>query len=115
LVDPFSGEGIGNALVSGRVASESIEAHLKDGASLAGYGAKLREAIDGREIDLHYRLRTLARHARLIDVLVGGAEAHPDVLEWMRSMTAESDTVSRKRALLSPLTYAKLWMRPKKN
>jgi geranylgeranyl reductase family protein len=115
LVDPFSGEGIGNALVSGRVAAQTIDAHIRSGASLDRYPALLREAIDGKEIDLHYRLRSLARHGRLIDVLVGRAQAHPDVLEWLRTMTAERDTLLRKRALLSPLTYARLWLRSKED
>lgn len=114
LVDPFSGEGIGNALVSGRVAARAIERNIGEGESLGRYPAQLREAIEGKEIDLHYRLRSLARHARLVDVLVGRAEAHLDVLDWVRTMTAESNTLARKRALLSPVTYARLWMRSKK-
>jgi geranylgeranyl reductase family protein len=115
LVDPFSGEGIGNALVSARIASDAIIAHRTRGEPLRHYAAQLRDAVDGKEIDLHYRLRGLARHPRLVDVLVGRAAAHPDVLEWIRAMTAERDAVERKRALLSPLTYAKLWVRSKRN
>jgi len=112
LVDPFSGEGIGNAVVSGKLAAE-VAAEVARGASASSYAMRLREAIDTREINLHYKLRTLARHARLIDVLVGRAAAHPDVLSWIRGMTAANDTVATKRALLSPLTYARLWMRGK--
>jgi flavin-dependent dehydrogenase len=110
LVDPFSGEGIGNAVVSGKLAAAMSEEMLRGGSS-APYAARLRDAIDANEIRLHYRLRELARHARLIDVLVGRAAAHPDVLAWIREMTAASDTESTKRALLSPLTYARLWLR----
>jgi menaquinone-9 beta-reductase len=113
LVDPFSGEGIGNAVVSGRVAAAMSEEMLRGGSS-AAYTARLREAIDANEIGLHYRLRELARHAGLIDVLVGRAAAHPDVLSWIREMTTASDTTGVKRALLSPLTYARLWLRGKR-
>jgi geranylgeranyl reductase family protein len=110
LVDPFSGEGIGNAVVSGQVAAAMSEEMLRGGSS-APYTARLRDAIDASEIRLHYRLRDMARHARLIDVLVGRAAAHPDVLSWIREMTVAGNTEATKRALLSPLTYARLWMR----
>jgi geranylgeranyl reductase family protein len=112
LVDPFSGEGIGNAVVSGKLAAE-VAGEVVRGGSAASYTARLRQVIDGSEISLHYRLRDLARHARLIDVLVGRAAAHPEVLSWIRGMTAAHDTVATKRALLSPLTYARLWLRKK--
>ena len=111
LVDPFSGEGIGNAMVSGRVVAETAAQVIAGHAASHEYVPRLRQAIDAKEIALHYRLRDLARHARLIDVLVGTAAAHPDVLEWVRGMTAGHDAVARKRALLSPVTYARLWMR----
>jgi len=110
LVDPFSGEGIGNAVVSGRVAAQ-MAAEVLHGVPTEAYTSRLREAIDAREIGLHYRLRGLARHARLIDMLVGRAAAHPDVLTWIRTMTAATDTLHTKRALLSPLTYARLWVK----
>ncbi len=111
LVDPFSGEGIGNALVSGRIAAETIAEHLREGRRLDVYNSRLRDAIDAREIGLHYRLRSLARHERLVDMLVARAAAHTDVLEWIRNMTGDRDTVALKRELLSPMTYAKLWLR----
>jgi geranylgeranyl reductase family protein len=112
LVDPFSGEGIGNAVVSGKLAAD-VTAEAAQGGSSASYAERLRRAVDGNEIHLHYQLRALARRGRLIDVLVGRAAAHPDVLNWIRGMTAAHDTVATKRALLSPFTYARLWMRRK--
>jgi len=112
LVDPFSGEGIGNAVVSGKLAAEAGAEMIRDGDS-ASYTKRLHDAIDANEIRLHYRLRELARHARLIDFVVGRAAAQADVLAWIRTMTAEKDTMAMKRALLSPLTYARLWLRRK--
>jgi len=111
LVDPFSGEGIGNAVVSGRLAAHMSAEIMRGETSHAAYSARLREAVDAGEIKLHYRLREMARHARLVDVLVGRAAAHSDVLNWIRGMTASSDSVANKRALLSPLTYARLMLR----
>lgn len=110
LVDPFSGEGIGNAMDSGKVAAEVIR-DVEPSRFGEEYPARLWKAIDASEIALHYRLRKLARHAGLIDFLVERAAARPDVLEWMRRMTAAKDAVASKRALVSPLTYARLLRR----
>jgi geranylgeranyl reductase family protein len=111
LVDPFSGEGIGNALVSGRVAADALAEALRDGGgprALTRYPGRLWREVDGREISLHYRLRGLARHARAIDFLVGRAAGQSDVLEWLRAMTSAHGAPAHKRDLLSPLTYARL-------
>jgi geranylgeranyl reductase family protein len=110
LVDPFSGEGIGNAMDSGRVAAEVIRS-TQPAAFASEYPARLWRAIDGDELKLHYRLRSLARQAGIIDFLVGRAAARPEVLEWLRRMTAARDAVASKRALVSPLTYARLLLR----
>lgn len=110
LVDPFSGEGIGNAMDSGRVAAEVVRED-PNASFAATYPTRLWNAIDAKEIALHYRLRGLARHAGLIDFLVSRAAARPDVLEWLRRMTAARDAVAEKRALVSPLTYARLFVR----
>jgi len=106
LVDPFSGEGIGNALDSAKVAAQSIVEN-----SLPTYPQRLWKAIDEGEISLHYKLRSLARSRGLLNFVVGRAAARPDVLSWLQSMTAARGAIARKRDLLSPLTYAKLFLR----
>lgn len=117
LVDPFSGEGIGNALDSAKVAAgviaESLQARdAKESARLLSqYPKRLWSEVDGREIALHYKLRSLARSRRTIDFLVGRAAARPDVLSWLQSMTSNQGAIARKRDLLSPLTYARLFMK----
>ncbi len=115
LVDPFSGEGIGNAMDSAKVAADVIAEALRPGAEatsiMASYPKRLWDSINGREIALHYQLRSLARSRRLLNLLVGRAAARPDVLAWLQSMTSEHGAIARKRALLSPFTYAKLFVR----
>jgi geranylgeranyl reductase family protein len=106
LVDPFSGEGIGNALDSAKVAADVIAEN-----ALAQYPKRLWEAVDGREIKLHYQLRSLARSRGLVDFLVGRAAARPDVLSWLQAMTSADGSIARKRDLLSPLTYARLFVK----
>jgi geranylgeranyl reductase family protein len=114
LVDPFSGEGIGNALASARVAAGVIAEAVRERESahvLAHYPARLWAAVDAREIALHYRLRSVARRERVIDFVVGRAAAHTDVLQWVHTMTSEHGALARKQNLLSPLTYARLLLR----
>jgi flavin-dependent dehydrogenase len=114
LVDPFSGEGIGNALASARVAGDVIAQSIRDGepdCATAQYPSRLWAAVDAREIALHYRLRAVARRERVIDFVVGRAGAHSDVLQWVRRMTSEHGALVHKQDLLSPLTYARLLLR----
>ena len=106
LVDPFSGEGIGNALDSAKVASQVIAEN-----ALAQYPKRLWETVNAREIKLHYQLRSLARSRGLINFLVGRAAARPDVLSWLQAMTSADESIARKRDLLSPLTYARLFVK----
>jgi flavin-dependent dehydrogenase len=116
LVDPFSGEGIGNAMCSGEVAARTVAdicsstqaGTPQEAAAFARYDATLWNALDKRELALHYRLRSLAKRRWIIDLLVGRAAERSDVLDWFVAMTDEHGAVERKRALTSPLTYLKL-------
>jgi geranylgeranyl reductase family protein len=112
LVDPFSGEGIGNAMCSGEVAARVAAAACAErdftAARLAEYADSLWAALDRRELALHYRLRSLARHRRLVDLVIGRAAAHRGTPEWISSMTSGADALERKQKLVSPLTYIKL-------
>ena len=119
LVDPFSGEGIGNAMCSGEVAARVIARacvsrrasgsnDTLDATALAEYPRLLLDELDRRELSIHYRLRSLARRRWLLNFLIGRAASHRGVLNWLSSMTDEHGTLNRKRALTSPLTYLRL-------
>lgn len=112
LVDPFTGEGIGSAMASGDVAARTIAdaLHRADAGhvNLSGYAPLLWEELDEKEFALHYKLRALARHRALIDLVVGRAAKHTKTLDWLARMTYEADGIEQKRALLSPLTYLRL-------
>jgi geranylgeranyl reductase family protein len=117
LVDPFSGEGIGNAMCSGSVAARVVagakETSDFGAAALGEYPKQLWRDLDRGELKLHYGLRRLARRRRLIDFLIARAAKHRDVLEWLTGMTGPENAVSRKRELTSPWTYVKLLARSK--
>jgi geranylgeranyl reductase family protein len=112
LVDPFSGEGIGNAMcsasIAARLAADAVSADADRDRILGQYPQLLWKAVDASELRLHYRLRALARRCSLVNFLVGRAAKHRDVLEWLTGMTAEEGAVDRKHELTSPWTYLKL-------
>jgi len=112
LVDPFSGEGIGNAMCSGWVAAGVAAGAVERGdfsaAALSDYPLQLWRELDTKELKLHYRLRSLARRRWLVDLLVGRAARHPETMEWISGMTAREGAVARKKALTSPFTYLRL-------
>ncbi|MGD8412840.1 MAG: geranylgeranyl reductase family protein [Candidatus Latescibacterota bacterium] len=112
LVDPFTGEGIGNAMCSGWEAAgvAALAAHRGDysAAVLSEYPRRLWPALDAGELKLHDRLRRLARRRRLIDFVVARAARHRDTAEWFAGMTARDGALESKKALTSPLTWLKL-------
>jgi len=112
LGDPFTGEGIGNAMGSGMIAAEVAAGAVERGdfsaASLSAYPVMLWSELDAAELRLHYRLRFLARYKWLVNFLIDRAARHHDVLDWLTGMTARDGALERKRELTSPLTYFKL-------
>ena len=74
LIDPLSGEGVGNAMISGKVAAEvaieALEENKFEEKFLKRYDKKLWEII-GAEIKANTRLQTLGKkHPHLIDKLI---------------------------------------------
>ncbi|MFQ6615215.1 MAG: NAD(P)/FAD-dependent oxidoreductase [Fidelibacterota bacterium] len=108
LIDPFTGEGIGNAMYSARVAVETArEAHEgKDfgGAFLSRYDRRLWDAI-GPELKLSTRLQQLGRLRFLLNFVIGKAARHQEVRETIGGMI--TNELPREK-LASPVFYLKL-------
>ena len=108
LVDPFTGEGIGNAMCSAKIAVESIAEAVKAGdfskKKLDLYETQLWNAIGG-ELNLAYKLQKTARMQPLVNLVVGKASRSKRVADWISDMIAGQVS---KRELLSPLTYLRL-------
>ncbi len=112
LVDPFSGEGVGNALMSGKLAAQAIGKALSqqqgDGPlpaeSLADYSKSIDESIRPEIVD-SYRLQRLTRIRFLLNLFIGKAADKPEIrqvfVDMMRSDKA-------KKTVRSPLFYLKL-------
>jgi menaquinone-9 beta-reductase len=94
LIDPFSGEGIGNAMVSGRLAAAHATRALADTKNadihLKAYEAAVRAELD-RELQMSYKLQKLGRHQWLLNFVLRRAARKPKVRETISSMLADRE------------------------
>lgn len=112
LIDPFSGEGIGNAMVSGKIAAGVLAEVCPESdysaARLQLYAERLWATI-GQELRTSYKLQLLGRVQPLLNLVVSRAAAYQEVRDWISAMMA--GTASR-RDLTSPMTYLRLLLQP---
>ena len=112
LVDPFSGEGMGNSLCSGKYAAVTIgEAVEKtpgsaplSAESLARYGKLLDEYIYPEMVD-SYRLQRASRFRFLLNLFIGKAADKPEARQMLVNMVNSDE---EKKKTQSPLFYLKL-------
>jgi geranylgeranyl reductase family protein len=108
LIDPFSGEGIGNAMVSGRLAAAQATRALASGdvskASLLPYEVAVRAELD-RELQMSYKLQKLGRHTWLLNFVLRRAARKPKVRETISNMLADRE---KKEHFGSAFFYLKL-------
>ena len=86
LVDPFSGEGVGNALVTGELAAN----HILAGKSPEQYQEEMW-AMLGPELTNSYRMQKLSRKKWLLNWFVGKASKKPVIQEMMTEMIASKE------------------------
>ncbi|MFA6213684.1 MAG: geranylgeranyl reductase family protein [Candidatus Micrarchaeia archaeon] len=108
LVDPFSGEGVGNAMLSGKIASdvayEALAAGDTSEAFLSRYDERLWKAV-WNELSASYQMQRLGKVEFLLNFVVGKAAKSE------RAREAISGTLANKEAkgeYASPLFYLKL-------
>ena len=108
LVDPFTGEGIGNAMESGRIAAK-IAAKAKEKNNftkeyLQSYDKELWEYLGG-ELSVSTRLLKLARSKFLLNFVIDRAARNEKVRNIMSGMLADEIP---KTELSNPLFYLKI-------
>ena len=108
LIDPFTGEGIGNALFSGMLAAETISKAISenkyDKKFLFEYEKKLYHSLN-KELSLSHGIQKLAHHAWLFNLVVNKARKNSILRETMTCMFDDVDIRSR---LKKPSFYFKL-------
>ncbi len=100
LIDPFTGEGIGNAMISGKWAAsraaECLLANRTDAAFTAEYDRKVYRQL-GDELMLSYQLQRLASYPRLFNFVVRKASRNPVMRETISCMFEDLDMRERLR------------------
>tara|TARA_B110000438_G_scaffold54025_1_gene54160 strand:+ start:1235 stop:2449 length:1215 start_codon:yes stop_codon:yes gene_type:complete len=108
LVDPFTGEGIGNAMVSGQIAAETAaQAKEKNDFSkkyLKKYDKKLWDHL-GSELNTSAKLLKLARSKFLLNFVIDRAARSEKVRNIISGMLANEIP---KTELSNPLFYLKI-------
>ena len=108
LIDPFTGEGIGNALYSARVAMEvakmAIDSNNFNEEFLAQYDKRLWNAI-GDELKVSTKLQKIGRNRFLLNFVINKASRSEKVKELISGMMANQIP---KTKLANPLFYLKL-------
>ncbi len=108
LIDPFTGEGIGNALYSAKYAVETARQAIDTGdlseAFLSKYEDKLWKVI-GNELKVSTKLQKIGRYRFLLNLVINKAARSAEVSNIIAGMLANE--VPRKR-LANPLFYLRI-------
>lgn len=109
LVDPFSGEGIGNALYSGMLAANTIEEAIKeqrfDAAFLkSSYDSALYRRL-GDELRIGTTMQKLCRYPWLFNMVVNKAHKSPELSKTISCMFLDIDL---REQLRKPSFYFKI-------
>jgi geranylgeranyl reductase family protein len=98
LIDPFTGEGISHAMISGvhaaDVAQEAIAQKDLGAARLHAYDARVWRRL-GKELAISTRLQQLANQAWLFDFVVDRANNNPALADTISSMFTDLDLRER--------------------
>ncbi len=110
LIDPFTGEGISHAMISGHIAAELIVKARQNPESnivkAGDYGSKVYAEL-GEELDLGLKLHSLAGNRLLLNLVIGKASRNERTRALLEEMLVNMNTKGR---LSKPLFYFKLAM-----
>ena len=108
LIDPFTGEGIGNALYSAKYAIETAvkakEHNDFSKAILKEYDVALWNRL-GNELSISTKLQKVGRMQTLLDFVIGKAQRNKEVEDIISGMMRNDIP---KKQLANPLFYLKL-------
>jgi len=108
LIDPFTGEGIGNAMYSAKYAVETAVEAMNTGDFSEGFFQRYDDRLwaeIGDELQVSHKLQRLGRIRFLLNFVINKAANNKEVSDIIAGMLANE--VPRKQ-LANPLFYAKL-------
>ncbi len=108
LIDPFTGEGIGNAMISGMLAAEQIAKCVKvDNFSkkfIYNYDVAIYKRL-GSELKLSKKMQDLTKYPWLFDFVVNKASKNKELSELISSMFENVDV---REKLKNPMFYLRV-------
>ena len=108
LIDPFTGEGIGNAMVSGlvaaRVIKKAVEANNFSAGFLQQYDRDLYKKL-WAELRLSHYLQMLTSKPRLFNFVIGKASRSKELRETISCMF---ENVDIRKKFTNPIFYLKI-------
>ncbi len=109
LIDPFTGEGIGNALRSGRYAAEHVLRSFKKGDFSKKFNKKYDRYVFSKtwkELRVSRGIQNLLYYPVLFNFVIRKAKNNPSLKKLLTSMLEDVDL---KKELLKPGFYMKLF------
>jgi len=109
LIDPFSGEGIGNAIRSGRIAAEHVLKAFENNQFGEGFNKNYDKEIYKKmwnELRVSRSLQLLLNYPRFFNFVIRKANKSDSVKLLLTSML---DNIELKKELLKPSFYFKLF------
>ena len=111
LVDPFSGEGFGNATSSGKFAAQTIDGALKthrenylSQSELEPYAKRVETELRP-EMDTTYKLQKATRFKFMLNLFISKAADKPEFRQMIIDMLASNE---EKNKVEDPFFYLKL-------
>lgn len=108
LIDPFTGEGISNAMYSSSIAAKWIFKALKNddysADMLKNYEDEIWHVL-GNKMKTSYKLQRLGKFKFLINLVINKVQKSEQVKNILREMV---DNVEERKGLANPLFYLKL-------
>lgn len=108
LIDPLSGEGIGNAMYSGFIAADQaadcLAANDFSAETMLAYDKRVDRVL-GSEFRISYRLQKMLSHKRLAIWMANLIHKNRPLIEFMTEMYND---LSARKKLLNPLFWIKL-------
>ena len=108
LIDPFTGEGIGNAIRSGRIAAH----HILNAFEKQKFNAHFNKEYDkeiyskmGNELRISRSMQKLLKYPKLFNLVVKKANKNESIKTLLTSML---DNIDLKKELVKPSFYFKL-------
>ena len=107
MIDPLTGEGIGNGMYAGIIAAEQAAASLAandlSAEGLSDYDVRIRRVL-GREMEVAYRIQTSLRFPFLVNGMARVVSRRPDLIHTLSRMYTDLDLRSQ---VSNPLFWLK--------